>query len=218
MNEIVDGLVVEDQPAALDWLSDAMRLAFPGITVRRAKTRKEGLAAVESCTPQVAVVDLGLPDGSGLDVIAELNRLDAEATSIVSTVFADEAHIFAALRAGATGYVLKDEPKDDLVQLLHGIVEGRPPLSASIARQLLKHFHDPVPEDVEVDIKLTEREREVLTLLAKGFTVGKVAEFLDIKPNTAAGYVKVIYKKLNISSRAEATLEAARRGLVNHRA
>ena len=99
--------------------------------------------------------------------------------------------------------------------MLAGIHAGLPPLSPSIARELLSVFQDEVAEDESTaETLLTQREREVLTLIAKGYTVARVAEMLGITRNTAAGYVKVIYRKLNISSRAEATLEATRQGLV----
>lgn len=107
--------------------------------------------------------------------------------------------------------MLKDRSRDALVEMLRGIVDGKPPLSPSIARRLLGHFHD--PDAVGCD--LTPREREVLTLLAKGLTVSHVGDLLGITSNTASGYVKNVYRKLNVSTRAEATLEAVRRGLVD---
>lgn len=116
------------------------------------------------------------------------------------------------MRAGANGYVLKDEARATVVDMLLGIVAGRPALSPKIARRLLNHFR---PVEAAGTVGLTEREQDVLALLAKGFTVKKVADLLEITPNTAAGYVKVIYRKLNISSRAEAALEATQRGLVD---
>ncbi|MEE2891210.1 MAG: LuxR C-terminal-related transcriptional regulator [Pseudomonadota bacterium] len=99
--------------------------------------------------------------------------------------------------------------------MLAGIHAGRPPLSPSIARKLLSVFQDEGADgDTNAHTLLTQREREVLTLIAKGYTVARVAEMLGITRNTAAGYVKIIYRKLNISSRAEATLEATRQGLI----
>ena len=103
--------------------------------------------------------------------------------------------------------------------MLQGILDGKPPLSPQIARRVLAHFSDrqdsKTEQAVEADAGLTTRERDVLTLLAKGYTVRAVAELLDISPNTAAGYAKSIYRKLKVSSRAEATLEASRLGYVN---
>ncbi len=134
---------------------------------------------------------------------------------MVTPIFDDDRHLFGALRAGAAGYVLKDQSRNDLVEMLAGIHAGRPPLSPSIARKLLSVFQDEGADgDTNAHTLLTQRKREVLTLIAKGYTVARVAEMLGITRNTAAGYVKIIYRKLNISSRAEATLEATRQGLI----
>ena len=129
-------------------------------------------------------------------------------------MFDDDQHLFSALRAGAKGYVLKDQPQDDLAKMLKGIIDGQPPLSAPIARRLLDFFQPEQTVDADEE-KLTNREQEVLTLIAKGYTLAKVGEMLGISRNTTAGYVKTLYRKLNVSSRAEATLAATRRGMVN---
>jgi DNA-binding NarL/FixJ family response regulator len=209
------GLVVEDLPEARAWLVDALAHAFPGIEIAEAQDLTSARAACAQRLPDIALVDLGLPDGSGQDLISELRNADHEVLSVVTTIFDDDRHLFGALRAGAEGYVLKDQSRDDLVEMLAGIHAGRPPLSPSIARKLLSVFQDePEAEAGPPDAVLTPREREVLTLIAKGYTVARVAEMLGITRNTAAGYVKLIYRKLNISSRAEATLEATRQGLI----
>ena len=131
---------------------------------------------------------------------------------MVTTIFEDDGHLFPALRAGAQGYVLKDLPQEQLAAMLVGIERGQPPLSPSIARRLLSFFNPPVPAASPDENPLTERETEVLRLIAKGFSVPKVAEQLGISRNTTAGYLKDIYRKLQVNSRAEATLAAARRG------
>jgi DNA-binding NarL/FixJ family response regulator len=166
--------------------------------------------------PPLALIDLGLPDGSGLQIIEALKRDVPNCVTVVSTVFDDDAHLFPALRAGAQGYVLKDEPIESLATMLTGIVSGQPPLSPSIARRLLRHFQPlgSTPTGSN-DSELTARETEVLRLIAKGFTVPQVADTLTLTRNTVAGYLKDIYRKLRVSTRAEATLEAARRGLVH---
>jgi len=136
---------------------------------------------------------------------------------VVATMFDDDAHLFPALRAGAQGYVLKDETESELVRLLVGISNGQPPLSASIARRVLMHFAAIAPQSAPATITgehLTERESDTLKLIAKGFNVPKIAELLGISKHTVAGYVRDVYRKLSVSSRAEATMAAAQRGLV----
>jgi DNA-binding NarL/FixJ family response regulator len=208
------GLVVEDMPDAQAWLKAVLMASFPDIRVEVAASLREGLARLkDGPSPSIALVDLGLPDGSGLDVLRKLKERHPGTLRIVTTIFDGDQHLFAALRAGAQGYILKDQSREHLVQMLQGIVEGNPPLSPSIARRLLGFFAGPGPESPEE--ALTPREVEVLTLLSKGITIAGVADVLKLSRHTVGGYVKDIYRKLDVSTRAEATLEAARRGLVN---
>ena len=201
-------LVVDDLADVRAWLAEALGAAFPGIEVDAVASLAEAMARIEP-PPQIALVDLGLPDGSGTQLIEALQKRGAGTLCIVATVFDDDAHLFPALRAGAQGYVLKDRDRDALAGMLRGIASGQPPLSSSIARRLLRHFQ-PMPQQAD----LTPRETEVLRLTAKGLTLNEVAEALGISRHTVSGYLKDIYRKLSVGTRAEAALEAARRGLV----
>lgn len=212
-SHVKQGIVVEDLPGASAWLAQALQDAFPGIAVRTAASVAEGLALLKALSPDIALVDLGLPDAPGIRLIEVLNREHPACHCVVTTIFADDVHLFPALRAGAQGYLLKDEPRERITQALQGIVAGEPPLSPAIARRLLKVF-TPVTAEVAPDVHLSPRERETLTLIAKGYKLPDVAQQLSITRNTAAGFIKSVYRKLNVSSRAEATLEAARMGLV----
>jgi DNA-binding NarL/FixJ family response regulator len=202
-------LVVDDLASSRDWLSRALAQAFPAIEIAVAATLAEAFVHAES-SPPLALIDLGLPDGSGIRLIEKLQPLGT--LCIVATVFDDDAHLFPALHAGAQGYVLKDQATDTLAEMLTGIAAGQPPLSPSIARRLLRHFQPPTPDASEP--ALTGRETDVLRLIAKGHTVVEVANLLGLSRHTAAGYLKDVYRKLSVSSRAEATLVATRRGLV----
>ncbi len=210
--KVKHGLIVEDLPDARDWLIAVMSNAFPNIRIDTAGSLAAARACITAQTPDVALIDIGLPDGSGIDLIGELNRDHPQIMSIVTSVFDDDTHLFAALGAGASGYLLKDQSRDDLTEMLQRIAQGQPPLSPAIARRLLGFFG---PKEEVDDTHLTSRERDVLALIGKGYTTAKVAEYLNITRNTASGYVKVIYRKLNISSRAEAALEASRRGIIS---
>ena len=208
-----DALVVEDLPSARAWLADALAEAFPGIAVVESGTLADARAALATRAPALALVDLGLPDGSGVDFIAEVARDHPATQCVVATIFTDDVHLFPALRAGAIGYLLKDQPRETIIRALRGILSGEPPLSPVIARRLLKVFAPEAPAEQEV--RLSPREREALTLVAKGLKLSEVADQLGVTRNTAAGYVKSVYRKLNVSSRAEATLEAVRMGLAS---
>jgi DNA-binding NarL/FixJ family response regulator len=205
-------LVVEDQPATREWLRQVLEGAFPGIEVLEAGTLAHGREHLASSSVELALIDLDLPDGSGVSLIQELNLTSPATRAVVATIYDDDGHVFPALRAGATGYLLKEQPQEILMAMLRRIVSGEPPLSPSIARRVLRFFAP--TESSSPPEHLSPREEEVLRLIAKGYKLAEVGDMLDVSRNTAAGYLKSVYRKLNISSRAEATLEATRRGLV----
>ena len=204
-------LVVDDMAASLEWLARAALQAFPGTRVLRAATLAEARALLRETSPGVALVDLDLPDGSGVSLIEQLSRLPRRVLIIVTTVFADDQHLFPALRAGAAGYLRKDDSIDALAQRLLAAQHGEAVLSAPIAQRLVGWFHEPA---AGLPASLSRREEELLRLLAKGLTIGQAAAALKVTPATAASYAKSLYRKLDVTNRAEATLEATRRGLI----
>jgi len=186
---------------------------------------------------KLILVDLELPDGNGMELLGELVKYPA--TKIVTTLYSDDDHLFPALQCGADGYLLKEDRFEVLVEELQKIVRGQPPLSPAIARRLLTHFRQgpggqavdsgpaplnsgfqssrPVPMGRGAPLdheRLTPRESEVLTYLSKGFTIKEIANLMGIKWFTVNDHIKSIYKKLNVSSRAEAAVLASKQGLV----
>ncbi len=217
------GIVVEDQPDTRLWLTEALALAFPGIeslsfaNLLAAQAWLRTQMPLERATPTVLLIDLVLPDGSGVELIRELADKHPSATPIVISIYDDDTHLFDAIAAGAKGYLLKDEHPELLIRNLRQIEEGEPPLSPSIARRMLAHFHKQAPAHAAAgndEVMLTTRERQVLTLLGRGLRLAEAATQLGLTRHTVAGYVKILYSKLNISSRAEAAVEAMRRGLI----
>jgi DNA-binding NarL/FixJ family response regulator len=214
---IETALIIEDLPDTRNWLAELVQTSFPGVQAATSASIAEAKQQLANGYPSLALIDLGLPDGNGIEIIRHLNQAGADTWCIVTTIFDDDQHLFAAMQAGAHGYVLKDQSQDVLVPMLQGIVRGQPPLSPSIARRLLNYFRQPACAVSDTtDTHLSVRETEVLGLIAKGYTTARTAELLGIASSTAAGYLKDIYRKLNIGTRAEATLEAARRGLIHH--
>lgn len=204
--------ILEDILESQIWLSEVLRASFSGIEIMTATNVGEAIVKLgQAPSVEIALVDLGLPDGSGLQVIEWLNLHSPNTICVVASIYDDDKHIFPAIRAGAHGYLLKDQPQSALVQSLNGILTDQPPLSPAIARRLLSHFH--AQESPQKSL-LTDRELEVLTIIAKGMTMTETAKILGLKPNTIAGYVKEIYRKLNVSSRAEVTIAAQRMGLI----
>lgn len=163
--------------------------------------------------PLIALIDLGLPDGSGDRLIAEL-AADSNATCIVSTIFEDDGNVMRALGAGAQGYLLKGEDMSAIEGRLRGLERGEVAISPQIARRLLERFRTPSLAPPEEEIALTRRETDVLRAIGRGLTIAEAAHALEIGAHTVGTHVKNIYRKLNIASRAEAAIEAAKRGLV----
>jgi len=214
-------LIVEDLPDIRAWLAEVAREAFPGLEVEAVGRVDQALATLPGTRFDLALVDLGLPDGSGVEVVRALHRVQPQALPVVVTIYDDDDHLFPALQAGAFGYLLKEQPQETLVAQLLRMTQGEPPLSPPIARRVLAHFagaghrRDVLVRQIEAEVSLTERETEVLQRVAKGYTLPEIAQQFGLSRHTIADYIKQIYRKLNVSSRAEAALEAARRGLVN---
>lgn len=202
-------LIVEDLAEAQCWLKQSAQLAFTDCTVNIAETIAKAYHCIEQDTYDLVLLDIGLPDGSGLQLIQPILQKHAGGLVVMATLFDDDTHVFSALRLGAKGYILKDQSKKNLAQMLVGIDQGHFPISPTIANKLL-YFFQPAPARK----KLTPREQDVLTLVAKGYSVPEVADFLTIKKSTCYGYVKDIYRKLKINSRAEAAMEATKMGLI----
>jgi DNA-binding NarL/FixJ family response regulator len=172
--------------------------------------------------PDVLLTDLGLPDGSGIDLIRETARAHPETDIMVISVFGDEGHVLASIEAGATGYILKDSLPEEFVGLIQQLRAGGSPISPVIARQLLKRFRpaESAPAALgasppaAAEAGLSPRETEVLSLIAKGFNFAEIARLLTVSPHTITAHVKKIYQKLAVHSRGEAVYEATKMGLV----
>lgn len=208
-------LIVEDMESTQAWLAEAVEKAFDGAQIARAASLAEAGAALRESHPDLVLVDLGLPDGRGNELIAAINGMPNPPICVVVTVYDDDQHLFPSLKAGAHGYVLKDQPIDQLAEKLRGVVTGEPPLSPQIARRLLRVFGDASDYESMEEAGLTEREEQVLVLIAKGYSTPRAAELLKISHYTVTEYIRNVYRKLNVSNRAEAAVVAARLGLLN---
>ncbi|GAP36090.1 response regulator transcription factor [Piscinibacter sakaiensis] len=220
-------LIVEDLDEPRRWLAERLPAALPSVPqVDLAASLAEARALMARHAYGLALVDWGLPDGTAEGLIGELAGAREGALVIVATIHDDDAHVFPALRAGATGYILKSQPAAVVESQLRGIERGEPPLSPSIALRILRHFQALPPgagappaeaaprgEDPLDAPRLAAREVDVLRLIGRGHSAPEVARKLGLTPATTSSYVRNIYRKLGISSRAEAALEAARRGL-----
>lgn len=218
-------LLVEDLAPVRRGLQQMLETAFSGVAVDAAASLSQARSYLtQAACYDLALVDLGLPDGSGLDLLIELRARHPGTALVVMTIYDDDELLFSALSIGVQGYLLKDQPAEILVQQLMGLHTGAPPLTPSVTRRILQRLQQLEPPRVpsvaelrsssDAEPSLTRRETEVLSLIGRGFQRGEAAQLLGISENTIAKFIKDIYRKLQISSRAEAALEADRRGLL----
>lgn len=179
--------------------------------VGEATNGREALLLARAQRPDVLLLDIQMPEMDGLAAAEQIHREQPEVHILILTSFDSDARLYAALKAGVTGYLLKDTPGDGLVAAIRGAAEGTPQLHPEIARKLMGQMPAPVtPLD-----ELTEREREVLTLLAQGNSNKEIGAQLFLTEATVKGYVSTILGKLHVADRTQAALLAVRYGLVN---
>jgi len=208
-------LVVEDEPEFLRLYCEAITREADFRLAGAVTTLAAALAVLEQSVPDVLVVDLGLPDGNGADLIRRAVRKRADCDVLVVTVFGDDEHVIGAIEAGATGYLLKDSPPGELARCIRELRAGGAPISPSIARRLLARMRAPADRPAAPQPSpLSEREAEILGMVAKGLSFAEVAGALDISAHTVVAHVKKIYRKLAVHSRGEAVFEAKQLGLL----
>lgn len=207
--------LVEDDPPIREEFA-RMIAEDPGLRlVEAVGSCAEARRSFALAQPDVALIDLGLPDGDGTALIAELARRSQHTSILVVTVFGDEAHVVRALQAGAHGYLLKDTPTAEFGRAIRSVSEGASPLSPQVARYLLRRFAKPAPgAPDELTEALTPREQDVLKAISQGYSVPEAARRLQVAPSTVAAHIKSIYSKLAVHSRIEAVNQARARGLI----
>lgn len=214
-------LVVEDSPATQRQLVRAVESHAELCLAGAAGSLRAARALLESCGGcDVALVDLGLPDGNGMSLIPELVRRKPAPQVLVITVFGDERHVVGALELGAVGYLLKENEPADVAAAILAVIHGESPISPSIARHLLKRLRTPqpaasAPPASPRETPMSARETEVLTLVAKGLTHKEIAGSLGVSVHTITTHVRHIYRKLSVNSRSEAVYEALQLGIVD---
>jgi DNA-binding NarL/FixJ family response regulator len=184
--------------------------------VGAAGTARTGIEGLRREAPDVLLVDLGLPDRTGIDVIRAARHLAADTQAMVVTVFGDEKSVVSAIEAGARGYLLKDGSESEIAAAILELHAGGSPISPQIARHLLRRFQEQTPASYGGP-SLTDREREILDGVVKGFTYSEIARLLEISTHTVITHVRHIYRKLEVRSRSEAVYEALSLGLVKVR-
>jgi len=180
----------------------------------------DGITALAGAAPDVLLTDIGLPDGSGIDLIRRARAASDRTQVMVITVFGDEETVVRAIEAGSAGYLLKDGTARSIADSIAELLAGGSPISAPIARLLLRRVaagatraQEKAPAHGARPL-LSDRESEVLNLVAKGFSFPEIARLLGVSPHTVTTHVRHIYGKLEVGSRGEAVFEAVQQGLI----
>jgi len=167
---------------------------------------EEAVVGIPLAMPQVALVDIHLPGMSGIECTAKLKAQLPELQVLMLTAYEDSDLIFNSLRAGASGYLLKRMVPTELIQAIEQVLLGGSPMSMRVARKVVDHFHHIRQPCSEME-KLTKREQEILTLLAKGYLYRQIGDTLGISIGTVRTYLQRIYEKLHVQTRTEATVK-----------
>lgn len=211
--EIGSALIVEDNPEFLQHLSQAVTSLHRNWEVHAADTAADAIRlAREADRPfDLALIDIGLPDRSGIEVVREVARLYPSAAVLVVSVMSAEESVLAAIRSGARGYLLKDESASAIRHAIEQVLSGQYPISPALARCLFRLAKGPEASSIP---PLTDRELDVLVGLSEGLTYQEIAETLDLSMSTIRTHIQKIYRKLNAKTGSEAVAVAKTRKLI----
>ncbi|QBD83718.1 response regulator transcription factor [Ktedonosporobacter rubrisoli] len=206
-------LIADDHPVFRDGLRILLDLLPEIEIVGEATNGKEVVIKASECGPDVILMDIGLPGINGIEATRQILRSNPGISILIVTMYEDDDSIFAAMRAGARGYVLKGADQDDILLAVRAVSSGGVIFSPTIAHRALAFFATFTRTRAQVFPELTEREREVLELIARGDNNTIIAEQLIISPKTVRNLVSSIFSKLQVASRAEAIVRAREAGL-----
>jgi DNA-binding NarL/FixJ family response regulator len=203
--------IIEDDAEICEELRDFLAETADISCVCTCRNLKTAMQKVPALAPDVIIMDIHLPDGSGLDGASRLKQLLPETQIVMYTIYEDAEQIFRALKAGASGYLLKSAPPAELLRAIREVRRGEVPMSGEVARKVIQSFREPAsprpaaaPTEVEA---LTKREEEVLELLAEGLSSVEISRRLEIGLTTVHSHLKHIYGKLHVRSRTEAVIK-----------
>lgn len=201
--------IVEDSAGICEELKHILSGAVDLSCISVCRNAESALARLPSLAPEVVIMDIHLPDGSGIDCTARLKRVLPETQILMFTIHDDTDQIVRALEAGASGYLLKNTPASEILSAVRAIRDQGAPMSSEVARRLVESFHRR-PAPAATAEALTPRENEILELLSEGLLYKEIGDRLAIKLDTVGTHVKSIYRKLHVRSRTEAVMKYLR--------
>jgi NarL family two-component system response regulator LiaR len=214
MTEPISILIVDDHEVVRKGIRSYLDSLSDYRVVGEASTGEEAISIVEEFIPDVVLMDLIMPGMDGVETTRRIKKISPRTQVVVLTSFHEDSHIFPALKAGATSYILKDMKMDKLVESLKRAVTGEVTLHPLVARRVLQNYRGEDPEEQPLYAELSEREQEVLLLIANGLSNGEIAAKLVISENTVKGHVSNILSKLHLADRTQVAVFAWQKGII----
>jgi len=213
MTEPVTVLIADDHPMVRQGLHLTLG-TLPGIQViGEATTGQQAVELAESLQPDVLIMDLNMPEGNGIEATRALTKSSPHVNVLILTMFDDDASVFQAMRAGARGYLLKGAGEQEIERAVRGVAEGEAIFGPAVAQRVLDYLTGTTPRQQPAFPELSERERDVLALLAEGRSNPDIARRLYLSPKTVRNHVSNIFTKLQVADRAQAIIKARDAGL-----
>lgn len=208
-------LIADDHPLFRDGLRTLLQSGTDTDVVGEAATGEETIAKAAALQPDVILMDLNMPGINGIEATRRILHSSPHISILVVTMYEDDDSVFAAMRAGARGYLLKGADQDEMLCAIKAVSRGEAIFSPSIAKRLIRYF---TPTRVaatppQAFPELTEREREILTLLAQGRNTAEIAQLLVLSPKTVRNHLSNVFSKLQVADRAQAIIRAREAGL-----
>jgi len=204
-------VIVEDDPLLLENLT-LLLSGEGGITVAGSyRSAEEALKLFRSAKPEVMLTDIGLPGMSGVELIKKAKEAMPRLEIMAHTVFEDRENVFSAIKAGASGYLLKGSSPREIIESIHSLYKGGAPMSPKIARKIIQELRDDVASD---EFLLTSRETEIVKLVEEGLTYKEIGQQLSISTHTVHTHIKNIYEKLQAKNRQDAIKKARKKGII----
>ena len=172
---------------------------------------EEALSRLKETDPEIILADLGLPGMSGIELIKRVKGEMPDVEIMAHTIFEDKENVFSAIKAGASGYILKGSSPREIIEALHNLYKGGAPMSPKIARKVIMEFQD---EGIGGQYILSHREKEIVRLVEKGLSYKEISKKLSISPHTVHTHIKNIYEKLQAKNRQEALIKARKKGII----
>jgi two-component system NarL family response regulator len=205
-------IIIEDDPLLLENLT-LLLSGEEGLSVTGSyRCAEDALKALKSAKPEVMLTDLGLPGMSGVELIKKAKEEMPSLEIMAHTVFEDRERVFAAIKAGASGYLLKGSSPREVIESIHALYKGGAPMSPKIARKIIHEFQDEGPNSEQY--LLTQRETEIVKRVEEGLTYKEIGERLSISTHTVHTHIKNIYEKLQAKDRNDAIIKARQRGIL----